>query len=80
MEIQPQRHDRSHIYMFSIILLNIACPLVYRHCINLYVIPRMNRYISEYAILSIAPPEIEPMSIPTAYMLVFLQSVKFVRY
>lgn len=80
MDIQPQRHDRSHIYMFSIILWNVFCPLVYRHCINFYVIPRMNVYLSEYAILSIAPPEIEPMSVLTAYMLVFLQSVKFVPF
>ncbi|AET42666.1 hypothetical protein EXVG_00017 [Emiliania huxleyi virus 202] len=78
MEIPAQRNERSYIYMFYVITWNIICPLVYRHCVNFYAIPRINTYLSEYTVLTIVPPEIEPLSIPSAYMLVFLKSVKFI--
>ena len=65
--------------MFCIITWNAFCPLIYRYCVNFYVIPRINIYLSEYTVLTIAPPEIEPLSIPSAYMIVFLKSVKFIR-
>ncbi len=78
MEIPAQRHERPYIYMFCVITWNMLCPFVYMYCVNFYVIPRINIYLSKYAVLTITPPEIEPLSISSAYMLVFLQSVKFI--
>jgi len=70
---------RKKIIMYWIprIAWNLICPLVYRHIINCCVIPTLNDYLLEYTVFVVSPPEIGPMSVKTAYMLVFLQTVRY---
>lgn len=60
------------------IIWNLCCPLLYREVINYCVIPTINDYLLEYSVLGVSPPEIDNMSIKTAYLLVFLQTIRYV--
>ena len=74
MEVQ---HGRSPRYARAAVVCvgwNIACPYVYKSLFNAFVLPKINTYINEFYLL--APPLVGEMDYGTAFLLIFLLSVR----